>query len=62
MKLELQKQLVEKYPEIFKEYGGDPTVTCMTCMAWGIDVGDGKLNENGWLSVLCAGCRDQRRG
>jgi hypothetical protein len=131
MKPELQKQLVDKYPLIFKDYGGDPTVTCM---AWGIDVGDGwydlidqlcglltwftdpkhtsdpipqvtatqckekygglrfyhdggnryaegvvdmaeamsfkicedcgnagKVNESGWLSTLCEGCRDGRR-
>lgn len=38
MKEELQLELVKKYPKILKNFRGDPM---QTCMAWGIDVGDG---------------------
>jgi hypothetical protein len=38
MKEELEKKLVEDYPELFKEYG----MSAMeSCMAWGCDCGDG---------------------
>lgn len=43
MDKELQMKLVEKYPTVFKEYGGDIR---QTCMAWGIDTG------NGWYDIL----------
>jgi hypothetical protein len=33
MDKELQMKLVEKYPTVMKEYGGDMR---QTCMAWGI--------------------------
>lgn len=38
MKLELEQQLVSKYPNLFKQYGGDPKDTCM---AFGFECGDG---------------------
>ena len=38
MKKELELELVKKYPNLYKEYGGDPG---KTCMAWGIACGDG---------------------
>ncbi len=38
MKKELADQLVKKYPEMLRDYGGDPT---KTCMAWGFECGDG---------------------
>jgi len=38
MKLELEQQLVSKYPNLFKQYGGDVRETCM---AFGIECGDG---------------------
>lgn len=34
----LQLNLVQKFPSLYRDYGGDPTVTCM---AWGLAVGDG---------------------
>jgi len=43
MREELEKKLVEKYPNILSEYGGDPRYTCM---AWGFECGDG------WYSIL----------
>jgi hypothetical protein len=43
MKNKLQKQLLEKYPKILKHVGGDPR---QTCMAWGIETGDG------WYDLL----------
>ena len=43
MKPELEKILVEKYPTLLKEYGGDPM---QTCMAWGIECGDG------WFKII----------
>ncbi len=49
MKKELQMQLVEKYPSVFKDYGGDMK---RTCMAWGIECGDGWYNI---IDELCAG-------
>jgi hypothetical protein len=48
MDKELQMKLVEKYPTVFKDYGGDMR---QTCMAWGICCG------NGWYDIideLCA--------
>jgi hypothetical protein len=38
MKEELELELVKKYPNLYKEHGGDPA---KTCMAWGIACGDG---------------------
>lgn len=43
MKEELEKKLVEKYPNLFRDYGGDPR---QTCMAWGMSHG------NGWYQIL----------
>lgn len=40
---DLELQLVIKYPKILKDFGGDPM---QTCMAWGIDTGDG------WYDLL----------
>ena len=47
MKAELQKSLCDKYPKIFVDVGGDPVETCM---AWGIECGDGWF---GLLDSLC---------
>lgn len=43
MDKEFQMKLVEKYPTMFKEYGGDMR---KTCMAWGICTG------NGWYDII----------
>lgn len=43
MNKSLEKYLVEKYPLILADYGGDPK---KTCMAWGLAVG------NGWFFLL----------
>lgn len=48
MKKELELKLVELYPEIFRDYGGDMR---QTCMAWGLACGDG------WYSLLDALCQ-----
>lgn len=43
MKEELELELVKKYPELLKEYGGD----CKrTCMAWGFE------HSDGWYKIL----------
>jgi len=47
MKKELELKLVEKYPKIFCNYGGDKKETCMH---WGFEHGDGWYNL---LDVLC---------
>jgi len=41
MKKELELKLVEKYPIIFSQYGGDMR---QTCMHWGMTCGDGWYN------------------
>jgi hypothetical protein len=41
MTKELELKLVEKYPKILKNYGGDKKVTCMH---WGMECGDGWYN------------------
>jgi hypothetical protein len=38
MKKELELKLVENYPNLFQDYGGDMT---KTCMHWGFEHGDG---------------------
>ena len=38
MEKELQERLRDKYPELLREYGGDPK---KTAMAWGFECGDG---------------------
>jgi hypothetical protein len=38
MREELEKKLVEDFPELFSDHGGDPMETCM---AWGCACGDG---------------------
>lgn len=43
MSPELQHELVSKYPDIFKDYGGDPK---NTCLAFGIECGDG------WFDII----------
>jgi len=48
MKKEMELKLVELYPKIFRDYGGDMR---MTCMAWGIACGDG------WYSLLDSMCQ-----
>lgn len=47
MKLELEQQLVSKYPNLFKQYGGDPKDTCM---AFGFECGDGWYHL---IDILC---------
>jgi len=47
MKKELELKLLEKYPKLFQDYGGDPR---KTCMAWGMAHG------NGWLEILEKAC------
>jgi hypothetical protein len=41
MKKELELKLVEKYPTILQDYGGDMQ---KTCMHWGMECGDGWYN------------------
>jgi len=43
MKQELELKLVAKYPKILKDYKGD---MMETCMAWGLETGDG------WYDLL----------
>lgn len=43
MKSELELKLVEKYPKILRDYKGD---MMQTCMAWGMECGDG------WYGLL----------
>ena len=43
MDQELEKKLVEKYPDALSEYGGD---AMKTCMAWGFECG------NGWFKIM----------
>lgn len=43
MTKELELQLVEKYPKILQDYGGDMK---KTCMHWGMECGDG------WYDLL----------
>jgi hypothetical protein len=43
MRTELEKILIEKYPDLLKDYGGDPMYTCM---AWGLECGDG------WFKII----------
>lgn len=40
---ELEKKLVEKYPKLYAQYGGDMR---QTCMAWGMSCGDG------WFKII----------
>lgn len=47
MKLELEQQLVSKYPNLFKQYRGDVRETCM---AFGIECGDGWYHL---IDILC---------
>lgn len=49
MKPEKQKQLADKYPQIFCDLGGDPM---QTCMAFGLEVGDG------WYDLIDKLCAD----
>ena len=43
MSPELEHELVSKYPDIFKDYKGDPKDTCL---AFGIECGDG------WFDII----------
>lgn len=47
MNPELEKQLVEKYPTLFRSYNGDPKETCM---AWGCE------HDDGWYDLLSNLC------
>ena len=53
MKLELEQQLVAKYPKIFTQYGGDVRDTCM---AFGFECGDGWYNI---IEALCASIQNE---
>ena len=48
MHSEKQETLVSRYPEIFRDYNGDPQ---RTCMAWGIECGDG------WFDLIDTICK-----
>jgi hypothetical protein len=43
MNIDLEKKLVKKYPNLYKQYGGDVKETCM---GWGFSCGDG------WYKLL----------
>jgi hypothetical protein len=43
MKTDTETKLVRKYPKLFEQYGKDPR---KTCMAWGLECGDG------WFDIL----------
>ncbi len=49
MKPELEKQLVERFPKIFQMVGSTPQESCM---AWGMDCGDG------WYQLIHELCRE----
>lgn len=53
MKLELEHQLVSKYPNLFKDYGGSPRETCL---AFGIECGDGWYNI---IDTLCGAIQSE---
>lgn len=53
MKLELEQQLVSKYPNLFKQYGGDPKDTCM---AFGFECGDGWYHL---IDTLCGSIQSE---
>lgn len=38
MNIDLETMLVKQFPNLYKNYGGDET---KTCMAWGFECGDG---------------------
>ena len=48
MNSDLEKSLINKYPELFQSYGGDPKETCM---AWGCECDDGWYDL---IDSLCA--------
>lgn len=52
MKKSLEEKLVKKYPNIFRDYGGDMR---QTCMAWGFSHGDG------WYDLLEDTCSEIER-
>ena len=73
MKPELQKQLVEKYPKIFGEVGSTPQ---QSCMAFGIECGDGwywlidqlckelqfNIDKNGQAQIVAAQVKEKFGG
>lgn len=52
MTKELELKLVEKYPKILKDYGGDEMVTCMH---WGFS------HNGGWYNLLAVGMEKIQR-
>lgn len=48
MHTEKEQTLVSRYPDIFRDYNGDPK---QTCMAWGFECGDG------WFDLIDAICK-----
>lgn len=55
MRKQLELKLVEKYPEIFRDYNGNIQETCM---AWGMECGDGWYHI---INDLCATITAQLR-
>ncbi len=49
MDKKLEEKLVERYPIVFKDYGGDIR---RTCMGWGMSCGDG------WFQLIDKLCED----
>jgi hypothetical protein len=49
MKEETEAKLVKDFPQIFRDWGGNPMETCM---AWGLEVGEG------WSQLLRKLCED----
>lgn len=49
MNKKLELKLVEKYPVIFQDYGGDIR---KTCMGWGLSC------DNGWFDLIDKLCKD----
>jgi hypothetical protein len=44
-----EEKLVKDFPQIFRDWGGDPM---LTCMAWGLEI------QDGWISLIRKLCED----
>lgn len=51
MDTDIEKAIVEQYPEYFPDFRGDPA---KTCLAWGLAIG------NGWSGLFRQLCQDIR--
>ena len=49
MNAEVEEKLVKDFPQIFRDWHGDPMVTCMS---WGLEIG------TGWEPLLRKLCED----